>query len=103
MVRGLQVTVTISPCSWMKPTYGLQLQFQLPTDREGDGGQFVVLKKPWAECTELDFVTMVTQLRAKLEDGGLLECTTCGKLTWNHEVFPNTYRSRTNVGPGHCQ
>jgi hypothetical protein len=89
------VTASISPCSWLYPSYGLQLHFKLPTDNASpNGGEFVVLKKPWADCTSADIDLMVTQMRAKLEDGGLLACPTCGKLTWNRAIFRNKFRNQ---------
>jgi len=89
-VRGLDVTVEVSPCSWMYPTYGLQLQFKLPSDCETGrptAGCFEHLKKPWAEVTRADYDQLVKQTLSKLAANGLQTCASCGRITWNPALF----------------
>lgn len=87
-VNGVAVTVEVSPCSWMYPTYGLQLHFRLPSDKARPvAGRFVNLKKPWAEVTRADYDGLVQDTLAKLAAGGMQPCATCGTVTWNPVVF----------------
>jgi len=55
------LVATISPCSWMYPNYGLQVELRI----EATGGTAHLLNRslPFAEATEADFNAMVAQAR----------------------------------------
>lgn len=68
------LTTTVSPCSWMYPGYGLQIQIQLAPN---GGTAFVHSKgRAFADATEAD-------IDAMLESVKLVQCSRCGNLAFD--------------------
>lgn len=66
---GVPLSLNVSPCSWMYPTYGLQVQVTMA----GGGNVYIHDKTlPFEKATEADLNQMFDQVR-------LVACTRCGK------------------------
>ena len=60
-IGAATLTATVSPCSWMYPNYGLQIQIRI----ESTGETALLLNKslPFTEATEDDVRTMLASVR----------------------------------------
>ena len=79
-IGAATLTATVSPCRWMYPGHGLQIQIQLAPN---GGTAFLHSKgKAFADATEAD-------IDAMLESVKLVQCSRCG----NHAFDPETVRT----------
>lgn len=77
VIGAATLTATVSPCSWMYPGYGLQIQIQLAPN---GGTAYLISKgKSFTEATEAD-------IDAMLESVKLVQCSRCGSLAFDPET-----------------
>lgn len=87
--RGVSFTAQLSPCSWMYPEDGVQMQVTL---QPNGGHEYIRIPRTFSACSEAEAESTVAAFRAKLLAGGLSPCPSCGSLTWSREVFPSSLR-----------
>lgn len=73
-IGAATLTASVSPCSWMYPGHGLQLQIELTP---GGGTAFLHNKgKTFADATEADIDAMLASVK-------LVPCSRCGNLAFD--------------------
>lgn len=69
------MVASISPCSWLYPDYGLQIQVCIPKS----GSAYLHIKKRFDECVDADFDELCSKVK-------LVACKTCGKPAFDPEA-----------------